>query len=312
MNDIEKAILARRQRDLDNFTIKYQDELQNWAGDFAKKLLPSWKSMEGKLNIKIKDLYKRMGAITDPEKLKALRYETSRLESLAAQLVADIKQVEATYQPAYTGALKYQFEKAYYGTAYGLEQAAQMAVTVPVLTPTQILGVTANPWVGDAANYATRLKINSATLASSVKMAVLEAVKEGKPWDETARRISQLSGEGYRGAVRIARTELTRAAALGSSMLYMQNADVLDGKRWNATLDSRTAPKDAHNDGKIYDLDYDTPENPGTAGQRIPNHPNCRCVWSPTLSALGPNEGERIGRGEGDTPSNFGQRQYFS
>lgn len=36
-----------------------------------------------------------------------------------------------------------------------------------------------------------------------------------------------------------------------------------------------------------YDLDYDTPMNPGLPGRRIPNHPHCRCRWVAILSGLG-------------------------
>jgi hypothetical protein len=87
----------------------------------------------------------------------------------------------------------------------------------------------------------------------------------------------------------------------------MQNSDILDGKRWNATLDQKTAPKDADNDGEIFDLDYDTPENPAVPGKRIPNHPNCRCRYTPVISALGvQKEKGRIAKDPKDK-----SREYF-
>lgn len=61
-------------------------------------------------------------------------------------------------------------------------------------------------------------------------------------------------------------------------------------------MDLVTAKKDAQNDGQVFELSYDTPENLGQPGKQIPNHPNCRCKWSPVLSALGTSTKERIAR----------------
>ncbi|WP_238189912.1 minor capsid protein [Paenibacillus sp. L3-i20] len=143
-----------------------------------------------------------------------------------------------------------------------------------------------------------------------MREAVEEAIQKGWDTPRIARRIQDIAREGYHNSVRLARTEMNRAAGQGASHLFMQNADLLEGKRWNATLDSKTAPKDAANDGKIYDLAYDTPEMPGIPGARMPNHPHCRCKWTPKLASLGVRDGERIARGDGDTQDAFGERIY--
>lgn len=309
MADIDEKVLARRQRDLDRFTENMADKLHAAAGDFAKDLLPTWKHMEVNITKKVQALYAEIGATDEPKQLRVLKTKSERLEALHNSIVQDIKTVEAQYQPAYTVQLYNTFENSYYMTGYGLEQAVKVAATVPVLSTSQVLGVLANPWLSDGANYSARLRGNTATLAARMKEIVEAAVEEGHSWNTTAHNIVQAAGEGYFNAVRLARTEMTRAASLASSYTYMQNADILDGKRWNATLDSKTAPRDAANDGKTYDLDYDTPESPGVAGQRIPNHPHCRCIWSPILSALGINNRERFAR-YGDGPGNWGQGKY--
>jgi len=310
MADISDRVLKRRQKDLSDFVEKYQDQLDKSAGQYAKEMVPIWKRLKDRAKSKTKSIYKQVGALDDPKKITNLMRQGDRMDALANSLAADIKRVENKLQPYYSANIGYEFEKSYYSHLFGMEQAAKISVNTPMLSMERILGVLANPWLDDGGNYSDRLRANTALLASKMKDTINDMVVEGWGWNEAARRLGQITDEGYFNAVRLIRTEANRAAALGASYSYMENADVLDGKRWNATLDARTAPKDAKNDGKLYDLDYDTPENAGIAGQRIPNHPNCRCKWSPVLSALGVSEKERIARGNGDGPDQFGERTY--
>jgi len=296
MAGIDDAVLRRRQLDLDKRTADLQKYFERLAGQKMATMGDIWRQLDRRLQAQLKALYKEMGALQDPNKIKALKGKADRLEAFIAQIQRDIISTGAQQQPYYTGILKHQFEKAYYMNAWGLEQAAKVTATVPVLTPAQVLGVLANPWLPDKANYSDRIRANTALLAQEMKETIQQAVEEGLDWNTVARNIQTRTGEGYFRAVRLARTELNRAAALGASYSYLQNQDVLDGKRWNATLDNYTAAKDAANDTKVFDLDYDTPENPGVPGKRIPNHPNCRCIWSPILSALGINDKDRIAR----------------
>lgn len=310
MADIDEKVLARRQKDVDNFIGYYQDQLDKAVGDHMKDLAPQWARLRNKLTVMIENLYKEAGATNNLDKATNLMFKADRLISMKRQIETDLKIIEAQQQPYYTGAVMKQFEQSYYMHAWGLEQAAQVSVNIPLLTPMQVLGVTANPWLGDGANYSDRIRANTAYLAQKMKRAIDDTVKLGYSVNEAARKLQDAAQEGYFNSVRLIRTEANRAANLGASYLYMENADILDGKRWNATLDSRTAPKDAANDGEIFDLDYDTPVNKGVAGKRIPNHPHCRCKYSPVLSALGVSTRERIARGAGDTKDHFGERTY--
>lgn len=303
-------VLKRRQKDLDGYTDDYEMRLEVMTQKHVRDMGKTWQDMSTRLEGKIKAMYIDAGGIQDPKKLKTMANKINRLEALQSQLEEDLKLNNAKLQPYFTGILKNQFEDSYYYKAFGLEQAAKIAVTVPMLTPAMVLGVLANPWVGDGATYAQRINANMAHFAKNIRDSVATAVSDGLGWNETAQLIRKGSNESYHRSVNLARTELTRAAAQGASYSYMQNADILDGKRWNATKDSRTAPKDADNDGKLYDLDYDTTENPGKPGQRIPNHPRCRCLWSPVLSALGVQDKERIARDTTDTPKSWGNNYY--
>ena len=315
MADISEAVLARRQKDLEGFTEYYQERLDKMVGKHAKDLKPAWERMAKNLERKVEKLYKDAGAIDDPAKVKALLAKAGSMERLKAQLDRDLningllKDQAEKSQPFFTGALSNAFEDGYYFNSFGLEQAARVSVSVPLLTKANVLGVIANPWLPDGANYSSRIRANAAYVAEKARETVAQAVANGWSVNEAARTMRAVTGEGYFRNVTLMRTELNRAASLGSSYLFMENADILDGKRWNATLDSRTAPKDAANDGEIFDLDYDTPVNKGVPGKRIPNHPNCRCKYSPVLSALGVSNRERIAR-EGDGPGSWGRNTY--
>ena len=306
---MDKELLARRQKDLNGFVERYDDRLEKMLGKHIDNLAPAWQGLTKTMTGRLKDLYAEIGATEDPKKLKALKNKAKRMEALASQLSNDLNTMQAKLQPYYTGALSHIYEDSYYMHAYGLEQAAGVAVRTPILTPMNVLGVIANPWLPDAATYSDRIRANTAYLAQKMRGVVANAVARGQGINEAARALGDAAGEGYFNSVRLMRTELNRASSLGSSYLYMQNADILDGKRWNATLDSKVAPKDAENDGAIFDLDYDTPENSGIPGKRIPNHPNCRCKYSPVLSSTGVSEQERIAR-TGDSVDSWGKRTH--
>jgi SPP1 gp7 family putative phage head morphogenesis protein len=302
---IDARVLARRQKDLDGFIDRYQGILDKRAVTYASEINPLWERIGRTITEEIRAIYHELQdangvPITkqpiDKAKYRNMQRQILRLARLQQQIIeiigteAQIKKLERN--------IVYSYAHSYYFHAFGMEQAAKVNILVPVLTVGQVYGVIQNPWLPDGNTYSDRLRANTTYLAQKMEQAVEEAVGSGWPINRTARRIQEIAGEGFYNSVRLARTEISRAASIGSTHTYMQNADILDGKRWNATLDSETAPKDAANDGKIYDMDYDTPENPAPAGQRIPNHPNCRCKYSPVLSALGVSTKERIARNE--------------
>lgn len=303
---LDARVLARRQKDLDDFVLKYDKILDKRSAKYAKDLQPLYLKMAQNITNEIQALYQQLQdangvPITQepikPEKLRNMKRQLDRLKRLQLDVIQELDldgQVEGLDRM-----LAYSYYDSYNFHAFGLEQAAKVGVQAPLLTHAHVMGVLANPWLPDGNTYSDRLRRNTRYLGIKMQEAVTEAVGNGWNWNRLARRIQEVAGEGYYNAVRLARTERTRAAAQGANQLYMQNADVMDSKRWNATLDSKTAPKDAANDGKVYELAYDTPEAPGRAGERIPNHPNCRCKWSPVLSALGVSTRERIAKENG-------------
>lgn len=311
-DELDKRIAAR-QVQLDDYVARYDAILEQRALQYAKEIAPFWQRAGDRIGEEMARLVAEMqdaqGVPIRKQPIQAAKKRNMQraIEHLG-KLMRYIREAEQTGK--LTNNLAFTYADSYYFHAFGLQEAAQAGIIAPAITYGQIMGVLANPWVGDGKTYSDRLRANTAYLALKMKDAVEEAVQKGYDINRTARRIQAITQEGYFNSVALARTELNRAASQASSHVFMQNADILDGKRWNATLDSRTAPKDAANDGKIYDLAYDTPEMPGKPGERIPNHTNCRCKYSPVLASLGVREGERIARGEGDSETAFGERTY--
>lgn len=302
---MDKKVLARRQKDLDGFVEQHQAILDARAVKYAQEIQPQWERIKKKVSNEItaiqKELVDAQGVpITNTpiaaDKARNMKRQKERLLQLEKQLEEIIGGEDQVTKLTRNNA--YSYAESYYFHAFGLEQAAQVAVLAPVLTQGHVIGALINPWLPDGATYSDRIRANTKYLAQKMTSTVEEALGKGWPINRTAREISSRADEGYYNAVRLARTEMTRAAAQGANHVYMQNADIMSNKRWNATLDSRTAPKDAQNDGELFPLDYDTPENPGEPGKRIPNHPNCRCKWTPVLDALGVSTRERIARGD--------------
>lgn len=311
-DELDKRI-AERQAKLDAYVAQYDAILEQRALKYAQEIAPFWQRAGQRIGQEMAALIAEMQDAQgvpirrQPIQEAKLRNMQQAIEHLG-KLLHYVREAEQTEK--LTNNLAFTYAESYYFHAFGLQDAAQAGIIAPAVTYGQVMGVLANPWLPDGNTYSDRIRANTAYLALKMRTAVEEAVQKGYDINRTARNIQAIAQEGYFNSVRLARTELNRAASQASSHVFMQNADILDGKRWNATLDSRTAPKDAANDGKIYDLAYDTPEMPGKPGERIPNHPNCRCKYSPVLASLGVREGERIARGEGDSETNFGERVY--
>lgn len=304
----QQAVLDRMQRDLDGYIDQYQDILDKRAQQYAKDIAPTWQKIGAQLEQAIEDLYNKYadenGALdgTRLRELEQLTWLRKHVSNTILALNGDVDKLRNN--------LSYTYADSAIWHTWGLEQATKLAVVTPALTNAHIMGILANPWLPDGATYSDRLRANTTYLAIKMKDTVTEAVGQGWDVQKAARRITEVAGEGYHNSVRLARTEINRVSSQASSHVFMQNADILDGKRWRATLDARTAPKDGANDGKVYELDYDTPERPGRAGERIPNHPNCRCKYSPVISGVSDKVRERIARGDGDTETEFGERTY--
>lgn len=279
--------MSKEQDLLEQYTHYYQDQLEKIIGRRVSELDPIYKRLQVKAVEYLEQLNKELAEASDAVRASR-RYRVKMQEAYVAKLLPDLQLLEAAQQPYYTEVLAGTLEYGYYTSAYTLEKAAKVVSTVRILDRSGVLGMLANPWLPDRHTYSDRIRANTQLIADKTLETVEDLVTKRLNYSEAAKELSSKIGESYYNATRLIRTEMKRANSLGSSYAAMDNADILEGKYWDATLDGKTAPRCAKNDRELFDLDYDTPINPGVPGKRIPNHPHCRCGYVNKLRYIDP------------------------
>ncbi len=216
-------------------------------------------------------------------KRKSKRYIQQAQKTFTQAVKSDLKRAKVAQDLYTTKVLSNTVKYGYYTAAFELEKAVKTPVSVPRLNDKGIVGKLCVDWVGDGHTYSDRIRANTDLVAENAKSVIKDMLKKGGSYDDAATELSKRIDESYNNAIRIVRTEMTRANALGASYSAMENADMYEGKYRDATYDARSSAVCAadadYSQKHLYPLDYDTPENPGKPGHRIPNHPNCRCGW---------------------------------
>jgi uncharacterized protein with gpF-like domain len=143
------------------------------------------------------------------------------------------------------------------------------------------------------------------TVAGQVRTVLQGAADEGLALDEVQDRLEESSDEISRGRARTtARTEVPQASREGSQALA-ESTDVVGGKEWDATDDSRARPWHSAMDGVIVEVDdawtvpsgwqgkphyqpSDYPRTAHTVGEDQPY--NCRCAQRSVLEENLPDD----------------------
>jgi SPP1 gp7 family putative phage head morphogenesis protein len=110
----------------------------------------------------------------------------------------------------------------------------------------------------------------------SLTQIVRDGFATGTPNREISRAIQDNLPIRRNHADAVARTATNAAASGAREELYAGNADIIDGLKYVATLDSRTRIDHAAKDGNVYALN--DPNRPKT-----PDGWNCRCVLVPVI-----------------------------
>lgn len=118
-----------------------------------------------------------------------------------------------------------------------------------------------------------------ARLEITVRQSMTRGLAEGSTYRDLEREIRDEFNLSAAQSMRIARTNINAAYNDGHLDTYQQNADIVEGKRWAATFDSRTSVICATLHGTVVKLGekfpggYDAP----------PAHPNCRSGIEPVF-----------------------------
>lgn len=130
--------------------------------------------------------------------------------------------------------------------------------------------------------------------ADTVSTIAREAILLGKSNQELTRDIMDIIPTQKRKAETLARTITNHTANTARNETMKENADILDGYKWLATLDSRTSLICASRDGIVYEVDDKNPKPPA--------HFNCRStitfVVNPEYDLGADIEGTRPSKGD--------------
>jgi SPP1 gp7 family putative phage head morphogenesis protein len=126
-------------------------------------------------------------------------------------------------------------------------------------------GAPLNKWFG---RLARRQK-------EGLERAVRLGIAEGEPIGKIAQRIRNVVDVTRRQSEAIARTGTNHVATRARHLLYEENADLIKGMQWAATLDTRTCPQCMALDGKLFPLHR--------ARIMPPAHVGCRCTLTPVF-----------------------------
>jgi SPP1 gp7 family putative phage head morphogenesis protein len=129
--------------------------------------------------------------------------------------------------------------------------------------------------------YAARLDVSLLQVRDRIDAGLAAAIEQGAGMERAADLIGAAVGEiggGRARLVRLARTEVQRVANAAAQRTYAANRDVLSGVRYLATLDSRACPECAPLHREEFPLDPETGRHEGPV---LPQHPACRCFYSP-------------------------------
>ncbi|WP_400162913.1 minor capsid protein [Brevibacillus sp. TJ4] len=260
---------------------RYQEELEQRIAKHGKKLRGVFNGSNARIIGEINDLYARFAE--SGEELVSLIYNASRLDIIMGTIRGVLRELGQEEERELRQTWEKEYKQSIFHHLFFLEQDFQIGVTLPQINPGMILSAIERPWEGR--HFSKRIRMRTDLLAAAMEDVITQAAVQGWGVTRTAKEISMRTTESWSSALRLARTELNRAAAQGQTAAYQANADIIGEKEFCATLDRRTSSQCRKLDGKRYPLDYDTSDNPGREGERIPNHPNCRSYWRPVIKS---------------------------
>lgn len=127
-----------------------------------------------------------------------------------------------------------------------------------------------------------------------LEQAIRQGIIQGETNQKIVQRVRGTRAAGFsdgalstttRRAEAVVRSAVIHASTQARQVFFEQQADILRGLQWTATLDSRTCATCAALDGELFPLG---------GGNRPPAHVNCRCTLVPVLKNQLPlKEGQR-------------------
>jgi len=218
-------------------------------------------ALPGPLNYQIHSLRMLLSEVESVLAIAAFE-GSGEFERVRAQLVAS----EAT---TYYGFFAAKFARI------GIQMAIIPLEHLEMLIDTPLLGET----IGE------KMLWGNAQAVKLMRQELSQAIIQGEGIPLAAKRLINPVSTGLTGsaerviarrATMIARTELLDVSNKVLGAYYKENDDIIESVEYMATLDKRTCLVCAPLDGTIFKL-----VNGEHKGPRVPQHPQCRCIYAP-------------------------------
>lgn len=251
---------------LQDAAVRYAVLLERVKGEEARKLIAVFREVEGDLVAQL--------ARTDPTAVKG-RYTRARLQTLLREtqkiLSAFYGELGETFRSTFSelGELDVDFQLGAISAASPvvLDYVRPAAATIHAAIFTEPMeGNLLSEWFEGMERVAQ----------DRIRAAIRIGVIEGETISQIATRIRTATQRSRRGAEMIARTAVSHVSQVARQKTFEENADILMGEKWLATLDHRTCPVCGARDGEVYAVGK---------GPRYPAHHQCRCTKSPVLKS---------------------------
>ena len=285
--------------DLLDSSIRHQVWLLRYGGTVANDVLRILDAADRDLVAKITERVQRLGPLDHQrfgaglatskrldallEDIRALSRDLRRaLESHVMEGLRDLTKAELEH------AVRRLIEHGFMGVDIGILRPSD-AILRELVTGAVLRGQTLRSWFKKL--EADRLRM--------VESATRLAMVEGDNIDQLRDRLTDTLDVSKRRAEALVRTSVNAVANRTRETLYQENADLLKGVRWVATLDSRTSPICSARDGMMFDIGE---------GPRPPAHPNCRSTITPVVKSWDEMSGRNTlkrGRGGRDLDALF-------
>ncbi len=158
-----------------------------------------------------------------------------------------------------------------------LAETATSVATVPFAVPSvgQIQQAVAMTPMVDGLRMDQTLSAFAGAKAREIIGEINSGILAGDTTPQIAKKITELANNKQRrDATAIVRTVTNHVSSQARDLTARENAGVLDGLKWVATLDSRTTLICAGRDGNVYPVD---------SGPRPPAHWQCRSTMAPVI-----------------------------
>jgi len=234
------------------------------------------------------DAVKRIQALAKKVADDDGKLKTKRAKSAAQATLADIKDAFAKGLSDASDVLREARVNGYKAAWLN----AQRELTVAGQDAELRTGVSLNQAFIQAAKKAQTMRVGGVEpdeafagtqtwLQKNLQDSFAQSTMRGEPITRVAQRVEEITGVATRAATRIARTHVAVLQNAAHDDVYRENADIIDGRTWDATFDSDVCPVCVSLHGRYYSFDETPPSPEWGAGVA---HPNCRCQLLPHFS----------------------------